>query len=1035
MQRLQPLDHAVLLSYPKWIAPSEWIEHVPFAMLLVDLLRPATIVELGAHYGVSYCAFCQAVSELQLSTLCYAVDTWQGDPHDGYYGADVLAALKSHHDPLYGSFSRLIQSTFDAAVTYFADGSIDLLHIDGYHTYEAVRHDFETWLPRLSSRAVVLFHDINVRERDFGVWRFWEEIREAYPSFEFTHCHGLGVLAVGPEAPGAVTDMLGATPDDAQQIRRLCYQLGLRLRARQLHDRAVADFTERIDTLSARLAKAEQDVATLEGWVRERDAMIRKLDGDASLYQGWIAERDALMRRLNEQLGTRVREYDGLSAVYTNLEAAQAQLKSRLDNAEGDVATLHEWVHERDELIRRLWRDKEELLAEQATLDEVRRSLGGRVLLPYLGLRRRAAGLVGRARRGVQLVRRGVAVQRTQGSRELVRRAIAWQRRRAARPAAGAPPAPASPDEQQLYEQWIAATEPDMAALAAQAEAARLLPARPLLSVLTPVYNPPPAVLEAMIQSVLSQTYDHWELLLINGSPENAAVCAVLERAAGDARVNVVELERNQGIVGNTNAGLAAAAGEYVAFVDHDDTLAPFALFEVARLLGEHPETDMVYSDNDLLSPDGTRRFQPLFKPDWSPAIMLSANYATHLCVVRTALLRELGGLTPGMDGAQDWDLILRVGERTGAIAHIPQILYHWRDSDHSTAVDITRKPYVTERQAAVITAHLRRAGVEGRAFFDASGFLRVDWPLSGATRVSILIPSRDPKLVAQCIGSLRARTAYKNYELIVVDSSPGHVIAAEWSRDAGVRVLPWEGPFNYAAVNNLAASAATGAALLFLNDDTEMIDPQWLGELVRWAERDTVGVVGPKLLYPDGSIQHAGVVVGLDGFAGHPFLGLREGGVTFYGRSEWYRNYSAVTGACLMIRRELFERVGGFDQQLALCGNDVALCLRVRALGYEVLYTPFARLVHHESVSRKGKPIPDGDFARSYQYYVPLLRDGDPYYSPNLSPWSTRPLPRLPDEQAPLTFVYDYLVRLGLEPAQLEAETSTPNETARETS
>jgi GT2 family glycosyltransferase/glycosyltransferase involved in cell wall biosynthesis len=1019
MERFNPLEHPVCLSYPRWVAASEWIEHVPFAMLLVDLVRPEVVVELGAHYGVSYCAFCQAVDELRLPTRCYAVDTWQGDPHDGFYGDEVLGALQSHHDPLYNEFSRLIQSSFDEAVAYFPDGSIDVLHIDGYHTYEAVRHDFETWRSKLSPRAVVLFHDINVREREFGVWRFWDEVSGAFPSFAFAHGHGLGVLAVGPEVPPPLRRLIDAPPDEAQLIRQLCYQLGLRLRARQRHEREVGELAARVAALTPALAKAEADVATLHGWVRERDELIRKLDADGGLYRQWISERDDTILALQEQLkgaatlGEALAERDRQLA---EREDALDQIRAQLQNAEDDVVTLHGWVRDRDELVRQLWCDKEQLLAEKAMLDAVRRAPGGSVVLALVRARRGASRAVSRAGGALRLGRRGLEVARTDGVAEVARRARRWAARRRAPAALPAPTDPASPADEDAggYEAWIAANEPDAAALAEQARAALELPSRPLISVLTPVYNPPPAVLDAMIASVRAQTYDRWELILVNGSAENRAVAEVIERhRAADQRVRPLALPHNEGIVGNSNAGLAEAQGELVAFVDHDDTLAPFALFEVASLAAARPDLDLIYSDSDLLSPDGARRFQPLFKPDWSPAIMLSANYATHLCVVRAALLRELGGLAAGTDGAQDWDLILRVSERTGAIAHIPKVLYHWRDSPTSTAVDIARKPYVLQRQSEVITAHLRRRGLDGHALVDDSGYLRVSWPLRGATRVSVIIPSRDERLVTQCIASLRARTGYPIHEIIVVDSSPGHGLRAPLAGERGVRVLPWSGPFNYAAANNLGARAATGDALLFLNDDTEALERRWLEELVRWVELDEVGVVGAKLLFPDGAIQHAGVVVGLEGFAGHPFAGMPEGAHTAYGCSEWYRNFSAVTGACMLIRRELFERVGGFDEQLTLCGNDVALCLSVRELGYQILYTPFARLRHHESVSRRGSPIPSGDFTRSFAYYEPLLRGGDPFFSPNLSVWSPRPAPRGPGEQDPYSFVLAHLAQL----------------------
>ena len=529
-----------------------------------------------------------------------------------------------------------------------------------------------------------------------------------------------------------------------------------------------------------------------------------------------------------------------------------------------------------------------------------------------------------------------------------------------------------------------------------------------------------------MIDSVLAQTYQAWELWLIDGNPSNTSTRPILERAAAsDARINLHTLTENEGIVGNTNAGIRLVTGEYVAFVDHDDTLAPFALFEVAKRINERSESDLIYSDSDLLSADGTQRFAPFFKPDWSPAIMLSANYATHLCVVRTTIIRELNGLTSGTDGAQDWDFILRVSEQTNAIEHIPKILYHWRESPGSTATDIKRKPYVMSAQVAAITQHLQRQGVAARAYFDTTGYIRVTWPLLKHPLVSIIIPSRNLQLVHQCISSIFTRTSYQEFEVIIVDTTHDGAITRRYkqSDNTHLRLLPYNAPFNYSAVNNMAVREAAGEILLFLNDDTEIIDSEWLTEMVRWATREQIGVVGAKLLTEDGRIQHAGVVIGMDGFAGHPFTHSPEGAQTIYGSVEWYRNYSAVTGACLMIRRSLFEQVKGFDERLALCGNDVELCLRIGALGYQIFYTPFARLRHFENVTR-GKDtnsIPKEDFVYSYLHYKPFLEHGDPFFNRNLSHWSPFPRPRRRDEADSLAFVYTFLGNLGFPRTKLE--------------
>jgi GT2 family glycosyltransferase len=398
---------------------------------------------------------------------------------------------------------------------------------------------------------------------------------------------------------------------------------------------------------------------------------------------------------------------------------------------------------------------------------------------------------------------------------------------------------------------------------------------------------------------------------------------------------------------------------------------------------------------------------------------MLSANYLTHLTVVRTALARQVGGFDPHMDGAQDWDLFLRVSECTQKICHIPKILYHWRDSSGSTADNIWAKPYAPPAQLRAISSHLTRLGYEqATAFFDASGFIRVRWALPTERKVSIIIPSQGANQVLErCIRSILESTRYPNYEILVVNNGERRPEAfpfyLEIASHARVRVLHYEAgpntPFNYNIVNNYGASFAGGELLLFLNNDIEAISPGWLDELVLWAEREDVGVVGAKLLRPDRTIQHAGVIIGLTGFAGHIFAGLPENQWTIFGLAEWYRDYMAVTAACLMVRREVFEHLGGFDESFLLCGSDVELCLRARAAGLKVVYNPFARLVHLEGATRQGD-VPAEDFHASFPHYEPALKAGDPYFNANLSCWHLTPTLRRPDEQKPLDFVLDFL-------------------------
>jgi GT2 family glycosyltransferase len=581
------------------------------------------------------------------------------------------------------------------------------------------------------------------------------------------------------------------------------------------------------------------------------------------------------------------------------------------------------------------------------------------------------------------------------------------------------PETTSSEHDDATYKRWIELNEPDPARLILQTKTAAKLAYTPLISILVPVYNPPLPILQQALTSVLAQTYAYWELCLVDGASTLPGVRDLLVHFSElDNRVHLKLLEENLGISGNSNQALDMAQGEFTAFLDQDDILAPFALFEIAQALNQDRSLDLLYSDHDLLEFDNSRRKQPLFKPDWSPEIMLSANYITHLTVVRTSLLRVVGGFDAELDGAQDWDLFLKISERTAKIAHIPKILYHWRDSRDSTASNIWAKDYAPAAQLRAIKAHLTRLGLSGvQAFFDSSGYIRVQWKFDRRKKVSIIIPSNGANpMLERCVHSILKGTDYPNFEIVIVNNGlkrpEEYPYYRNISAEEQVSVIHDDRPFNYSAVNNLGAQHASGELFLFLNNDTEIFAQDWLDELVMWAQREPVGIVGAKLLHPDGSIQHAGVIIGLTGFAGHVFGGQAEFQWTSFGLAEWYRDYKAVTAACMLIPRDVFEQLGGFDETFILCGSDVEICLRAARSGWRIVYNPFARLRHLEGATRAGE-VPAQDFRVSYAHYLPTLRSGDPYFNPNLSYWRLKPTLAAPDEQSPLEFVLDFLKRL----------------------
>ncbi|MEO7600211.1 MAG: glycosyltransferase, partial [Opitutus sp.] len=529
---------------------------------------------------------------------------------------------------------------------------------------------------------------------------------------------------------------------------------------------------------------------------------------------------------------------------------------------------------------------------------------------------------------------------------------------------------------------------------------------RLLLSVIMPVYDTPDAWLVKAIESVRAQIYPHWELCIANDASSAPHVRRILDDyARRDARIRITHRETNGHISAASNSALGLVTGEFVALLDHDDEFAPHALSEVLFALIEKPTLEYLYSDEDKIDELG-RRSDPYFKPDWNPDLLLGQNYTCHLSVYRASLLRELGGFREGFEGSQDWDLALRATAKlpSDKIHHIPHVLYHWRAIPGSTALLIEGKqdyPFIAARKA--LQEHLQRTGtsaelvpVEGRHWR-----LKRAMP-DTAPKVSIVIPTKNAtELLRLCLTTLLAKTTYPSFELIVVNNRSDDAVALaylEELRRSDVTVLDYDATFNFSALNNFAVRHAQGDVIAFLNNDIEVLTPDWLQEMVSQAIRPEIGAVGAMLYYPDDTIQHAGAILGLtgiagkEGVAGHAFKGFRRGVDGQRNRLRLVQNYSALTAACLVIRRTVFEQVGGFNEgDLPVAFNDIDFCLRIRKAGYRNLWTPFAEFYHHESASRGLEDTPEK--VKRFQGEVTYMRrtwsrllDADPAYNPNLS-------------------------------------------------
>ena len=521
----------------------------------------------------------------------------------------------------------------------------------------------------------------------------------------------------------------------------------------------------------------------------------------------------------------------------------------------------------------------------------------------------------------------------------------------------------------------------------------------PLISVAVPAYRTPPGFLEQMILSVKEQTYPHWELCIVNASRGEDGMEQVLGRyAGGDERIRVKNLEENLGIAGNTNEALEMARGEFVGLLDHDDLLAPQALFRIAEALTADPQADAVYTDEDKVTTDLSEHFQPHFKPDFNLDLLRSNNYITHFFVVRTRLAREAGGFRREFDGAQDYDFIFRCTEEAKKVLHVPEVLYHWRTHKASTADNPASKMYAFEAGKRAIEAHLARCGQEGTVSLRKDlGFYRVEYPVQGEPLVSILIPNRDQKeTLEKCLNSIWEKSTYNNYEILIVENNSSSPEIFNYYREIekrpGVRILTWKEGFNYSAINNFGEKSAAGDYLLFLNNDVEVINPRWIEELLGNCQLKEVGIVGAKLYYPDDTIQHAGTVIGIGGIAGHAFLNMPRSRTGYLHKASLQMDLSAVTAACMMMKRQVFEQLGGFEERLSVAFNDVDLCLRTVQAGYLVVYNPEVELYHYESKSRGAEDSEEKvrRFQEEIEFmrcrWMDLLKKGDPYYNRNLT-------------------------------------------------
>lgn len=728
--------------------------------------------------------------------------------------------------------------------------------------------------------------------------------------------------------------------------------------------------------------------------ISQKDQQLASFSAQVSAFQEQLAQKEKEIALLNNRIGDfqqklvgEEQEIVGLSSRVDELRNIAEAIQNKLEKKIMNIHKLKNKLKEKEKEIQQ----KEEEINRmnihikdfQRILDNITSAKTFKIWQAYCRIRKKILG-------NPLVIFKGIKILITKGPKGLIQKLKIIDER-----------------EQRIvdlnvqYQIWLKKHAPTKEELEKQKELSKKFKYRPKISIITPVYDPKEKWLRACIESVLNQTYDNWEFCIADDASTKPYVKKVLEEyKKQDKRIKVVYRKKNGHICRASNSALKLATGEFIALLDHDDGIAPHALYEVVKLLNKHKDADFIYSDEDKLEIDGTR-VDPFFKPDWSPDMFLSTNYLCHLSVIRKKLVDRVGGFRPGYEGSQDYDLFLRVTEKTDKIYHIPDVLYSWRKVPRSTAAVYEVKDYANRASLKALSDAIKRRKLKATVENGLTpGTFRVKYKFVGNPLVSIIIPTKDKvDYLKKCIESVLEKTNYKNYEILIVDTGSKEKKTFAFYKklrdNKNIKFLKWNKAFSFAAVNNFAVKKARGKYVLFLNNDTEVIALGWLSAMLEHAQRKEVGAVGAKLLYPDERIQHAGIILGIMGVANHASLNMDDRACQWFPVSnskDMIRDFSAVTAACLMISKKKYLKAGGMNEKFKIAFNDVDFCLRLTQKGYFNVYTPYAKLYHYESVS-VGKPEWGNRDIKEFHKEVEMMHkkwsdllQNDPYYNPNLT-------------------------------------------------
>lgn len=985
---------------PSLITESAWLQHIPFAFWLTEKINPKIFVELGVHTGVSYFAFCNSVKINEISCLCYGVDTWQGDEHAGFYNNDIFNRVMEHNEANYSGFSHLLKTEFSQALLSFNDNTIDLLHIDGFHTYQAIKKDFESWLPKLSDKGIILFHDINVREKDFGVYQLWAEVKAQYPSFEFMFGKGLGILAVGKNIPPNISFLFSAVTNKVYHNINYNYEkLGLNI----IEQYKVLQLIQQLGSVQ-NLLNIENDKGIVNANVLvENNAFLQNLENENKSLNLLIDD----LKKLNAENNLQLNEIKlSLSSTLDKVSKLENEVITILHSAEIKYGYFQIQ-------LQKSHQEKEEQL--NILKDEV-----NRISIAYEELIKvntwyqntfefRSMAGIFKHKIKTTVKNKGIILLDNLLEKEFVKKKyvtaffLKYIKENGMRNAYFASSQNIktkgfktllNPRKEALIQMNTKLSKPvfnDIVATVPHQNFDELhkelqnFSYLPKISIVVTTYNTKPQLLALAIASIQKQIYQNWELCIVDDGSKNQHVKETLKNYLNNDKFKISFLKKNVGISEASNAAIKLSTGDFIALMDHDDEITPDALFWIVKELNVNNNIDILYTDECKIDEQNNLSGY-FYKPDWSPELMINMMYIGHLTVYRKKFLLESVGLfRKEYDFSQDYDLMLRASEKAASIKHISKVLYYWRLTEGSASQG--EKPYARISNLAALEDAMKRRGIAADI---------IELPTANRAKilfdielVSIVIPTDSKINLTEAINNIITTTRYSHYEIVAVTNSK---LISELKRELldqqNIIFVAYDKPYNFSDKCNEGVDNSNGKIIIIFNDDVRALQDDWIENTIEFLYIEGVGGVSPKLIYENDTIQYAGMASGVRNITGTTFHTYPKDSYEYINFAQLVRNVSILSGACLAIKKSLFLEIGGFDSaNTPIAHSDVDISFKLLAKGLRCVYTPYAVLRHYGHLSlsefKKKNTIIKKDKAdifllKKWAKYV----ENDPYFT-----------------------------------------------------